>query len=59
LPEEGVTGTGMILVHAPTYPGLYKRTGQVLVPYYRYHVAVNMTALTGACTWVRLNYWFS
>jgi hypothetical protein len=57
--EDGVTGTGMLLVHAPTYPGLYKRTGQVLVPYYRYNVEVSMTALTGRCTWVRLNYWFS
>ena len=56
---DDVTSTSMFLVHAPTYPNLYKRTGQVFVPYYRYHVAVYMSALVGACTWVRLNYWFS
>jgi len=58
LGEEDVTHTSMMLVHAPSFPGLYKRTGQVTVPYYRYHVAVSMSDLA-ACTWVRLNYWFS
>lgn len=57
--EEDVTGTSMFLVHAPSFPGFYKRTGQVTVPYYRYHVAVTMSDLVAACTWVRLNYWFS
>jgi len=59
LHEEDVTQTTMMLVHAPSFPGLYKRTGQVTVPYYRYHVSVYMTALMEQVHWVRLNYWFS